>query len=64
MKQYIQNVITGVVKSQQCGPYYGIVCEEVSDSSNWEQLGLVLRLQNHKPAEKLLEFIPCDTITG
>ena len=36
MKQYIQNVIIGEVKSQQFGPYYGIVCDEVSDSSNWE----------------------------
>ena len=65
MKQYIQNVIIGAVKSQQFGPYYGIVCDEVSDLSNWEQLGLILRFtMNHKPVEKLLEFIPCDTITG
>ena len=41
------------------------LCDEVSDSSNWEQLGLVLRFtKNYKPVEKLLEFIPCDTTTG
>eukprot|EP00731_Ephydatia_muelleri_P015428 Em0008g1148a len=44
---------------------YGIQCDEVTDSSNWEQLGLVLRyVKGNKPVERLLEFIPCDCTTG
>ena len=53
------------VKSQAIGPYYGYQCDEVSDCSNWEQLGLVLRYTvGRKPVERLLEFIPCECITG
>lgn len=50
---------------QGIGPYYGIQCDEVTDSSNWEQLGLVIRYTVHgQPKERLLEFIECETITG
>ena len=53
------------MKSQAIGPYYGIQCDEVCDSSNWEQLGLILRyVKGKKPVERLLGFIPCDCITG
>ena len=65
IKQFIQDKIIEDIKNQTIGPYYGIQCDEVSDSSNWEQLGLVLRyIKNNKPVERLFEFIPCEKITG
>ena len=36
----------------------GFQCDEVSDASNWEQLGLIIRyVTNDKPTERLLEFL-------
>lgn len=43
IKTYIQKSIVEEVKSQPFGGHFGIQCGEVSDTSNWEQLGLVLR---------------------
>ena len=43
IKEFMQEAIVHEVKDQTFGHYYGIQCDEVRDSSNWEQLGLVLR---------------------
>ncbi|CAG2195051.1 unnamed protein product [Mytilus edulis] len=65
LKNYIQNKIVSEVRALDIGPYYGIQCDEVTDSSNWEQLGLVIRYTVHgHPKERLLEFKECETITG
>ena len=65
MKKYIQNKIVDEVKNQTIGPYYGIQCDEVTDSSNWEQLGIVLRYTiNNRPVERLLEFLRVKTLQG
>ena len=40
------------VKRQTIGPYYGIQCDEVNDSSNWEQSGLTLRYIKKKKEKK------------
>mgnify|MGYP000751363744 FL=1 len=65
IKEYIQSLIVNEIKSQAFGPFYGYQCDEVTDSSNWEQLGLVVRYtQNNKPIERLLEFVSCEEITG
>ena len=65
VKEYIQTKIISDIKQQSIGPYYGIKCDEVRDSSNWEQLGLVIRyVKDHIPCEKLLEFIPCEATTS
>ena len=65
IKEFIQTKIIYEIKQQSIGPYYGIQCDEVRDSSNWEQLGLVIRyVKCHMPCEKLLEFMPCETTTG
>ena len=42
VKQFIQTKLINEVKNQAIGAYYGFQCDEVTDSSNWEQLGLVL----------------------
>ena len=65
IKEMIQNVIVQEVKSQRIGAYNGFQCDDVSDASTWEQLRLVLRYTvNNKPMQRLLEFIPCESITG
>lgn len=53
------------VRDQPIGPYFGYQCDEVTDASNWEQLGVVIRyVVNGKPIERLIEFIECEEITG
>ena len=53
------------IRSKSIGAYFGYQCDEVTDSSNWEQLGIVLRyVMNGKPCERLFEFIECECITG
>ena len=65
VKEYIQSVIVQDVKKQAIGPYYGFQCDEVTDVSNYEQLGIVIRyVKEYKPVERLLEFVPCENISG
>lgn len=66
IKTFIRQKIVDEVKSQAIGPYFGFQCDEVTDVSNWEQLGIVLRYTtaDSRPVERLLAFVPCDEITG
>ena len=65
MKEYLQGEIIKEIKRQKHGINYAVLADEVSDVSNWEQLGLVLRyVKDNTPTEKLVEFIPCESITG
>ena len=64
IKEYIQSAIISQIKQQDFGPLYGLQADEVTDTSNWEQLGIVLRyLVNDQPVEKLVEFVACDSTT-
>ena len=42
IKSYIQSVIINELNDWPEGPFYGVSVEEKTDSSNWEQLGIVL----------------------
>lgn len=65
IKKFIQDTIVQEVRDQPIGPYFGYQCDEVTDASNWEQLGVVIRyVVNGKPIERLIEFIECEEITG
>ncbi|KAK3104654.1 hypothetical protein FSP39_007252 [Pinctada imbricata] len=65
VKMYTQEEIVKEINAQPIGPYYSIQCDEVTDASNWEQLGLVVRyLKDGKPIERILEFIPCENVSG
>ena len=65
VKEHIQGEIVKEIKNQDLGVNFAVLADEVSDVSNWEQLGLVLRyVKDGKPVEKLVEFIPCESITG
>lgn len=45
--------------------FFCIQADEVTDSSDIEQLGLVLRyLDNDNPVEKVIEYIECKSTTG
>ena len=43
IKDYIQSQVVADINNQIRGPYYEISADEVTDCSNWEQLGIVLR---------------------
>ena len=65
IKEYIQQEIVKEIKNQSEGPFFGLSADEVTDVSNWEQLGVVVPyLKNSKPVEKLLEYVDCDDIKG
>ena len=53
------------VKNQSIGPLYGIMADEVTDTSNKEQLGIVLRYTIGTNVEDwLYEYVDCKSITG
>jgi len=65
IKEYLQSQIIQELKAQSIGPYFGIQCDEVTDSSGWEQLGIVVRyVKNFTPVERLLQFVASENITG
>ena len=65
IKDFIQSKIVNEVKNQSIGPLYGIMADEVTDTSNKEQLGLVLRYTiRNNIVERLYEYIDCKSITG
>ena len=44
IRQYIQDQIIDEIKAQSIGPKFNIQADEVTDMSNKEQMGLILRL--------------------
>ena len=53
------------IKQQEIGALYGLQADEVSDVSNWEQLGIVVRyLKDDQPVERFVEFVACENTTG
>ncbi|XP_078679460.1 52 kDa repressor of the inhibitor of the protein kinase-like [Branchiostoma floridae x Branchiostoma belcheri] len=65
MKQYIQDTIVHEIDNQEFGAHFGIMADEVTEVSNWEQLGLLVRYtKDGKPVERLLLFAACEEITG
>lgn len=62
---FVQGKIVEEVKGQAAGSYYAVIADKVTDCSNWEQLGIVLRyVKDNAPVERLLEYVKCDGITG
>ena len=65
IKKYIQHEIVKEIKNQPEGLFYGLSADEVTDVSNWEQLGVILRYTKYcRPVEKLLEYVRCKDIKG
>lgn len=63
--KFVQGEIVKEVRSQEFGSLYGIEADEVTDKSNWEQLGFVLRYtKNVTTVERLIEYAACEKITG
>ena len=47
------------------GPLYGIMVDEVTDTSNKGQLGLVLRYTiGNNVVERFYKYVDCKSITG
>ena len=64
-QDYIQSEIVADINNQIRGPYYGISADEVTDCSNWEQLGILLRyVKDSVAVEKLIEYVKCHNING
>lgn len=65
VRDFIQGEIAKEVNQQDSGSYYGLVADEVTDSANWEQLGIVIRYSKHnRPIERLIEYVKCESIRG
>ena len=65
VKEYVEAVIISEIREQNISAKFAILADEVTDISNHEQLGLVLRyLTNGQPIERLIEYIECESITG
>ena len=65
IKIFIQNKIVDEIRRQPFGALFGYQYDEVTDSSNWEQLGLVIRyVKDKRPVERLLEFVQTEETTG
>ena len=65
IKEYIQHEIVKEIKKQPEGPFYGLSADEVTDVSNWEQLGVIVSYtKDFRPVEKLLEYVHCEDIKG
>ena len=59
-----QEIINGIKKRKRWSTF-GIFADEVTDVSNWEQLGIIIRyVKDCEPIERLLEFVPCEDIKG
>ena len=65
IKDFIQSKIVDEVKNQSIGPLYGIMADEVTDTCNKEQLGLVLCYTiGNNAVEQLYEYVDCKSMTG
>ena len=65
IKRFIQETFVNEINNHPFGSHYGIMADEVTDVSNWEQLGLLVRyVKNNQPVERLLFFAECEEITG
>ena len=65
IKDFSQSKIVKEVKNQSMGPLYGIMVDEVTDTSNKGQLGLVLRYTiGNNVVERFYKYVDCKSITG
>jgi len=63
--KFIQTVIVDEIKAQPIGPKYGLQADEVTDISNKEQMGIVVRYtKDCESVERLLAYSDCDSIAG
>ena len=64
IRQYVQDQIIAEIKAQSIGPKFSVHADAVTDISNKEQMGLILRyVKDGKPIERLVEYIMCESIT-
>ena len=54
-----------IVAEAKVSEYFSISADEVTDVSNWEQLGIVFRyVKDGQAVEKLIGFVACDKVCG
>ena len=65
IKEYIQQEIVNSIKDQKDGSLFSLSPDEVTDASNREQLGIIVRyVKKYELIERLLEFVSCEDIKG
>ena len=65
IRQCVQDQIIDEIKAQPTGPKSSVQADEVTDMSNKEQMGLILRyVKDGKPIERPVQYIMCESITG
>ena len=54
-----------IIEDVKSSKFYAVEADEVTDTSNWEQLGVVLRyIQKDEAKERLIAFTECEGIRG
>ena len=62
--EYIQDQIIGKSSHNLQVKFNRIVADEGTDSSNWEQLGVIVRyMEKNEPLERLIEYVKCTNIS-
>ena len=57
----IRNEIVADIKKSK---FFSVIADEVTDVSNWEQLGIVFRyVKDGEAVEKLVGFVACKSVT-
>ena len=65
LKALLNQKVMNKIKNQSIGPLHGIMADEVTDTSNKEQLDLVFRYTIGKNVvERLYEYVDRKSITG
>ena len=65
IRQYVEDQIIDEIKAKSIGPKFSVQADEVTDMSNKEQMGLILRyVKGGKLIERVVENIMCESITG
>ena len=62
----IEEYLTDEIAKDVCASgFFGIQADEITDVSNWEQLGIVMRyVKGTEIVERLVSFIDCESTTG
>ena len=59
IKEYIQYEIVIEIKNQPEGPFYSLSADVVTDVSNWEQLGVIVRYtKDCRPVKNAIGVLP------
>lgn len=61
-----EQIRENILKEVKSARYFAVLADEVTDTSNWEQMSLVLRFVDSQQdiREEFLAFVPCEEVSG